>query len=551
MPSIKKRKKLGYRKNELTIITLIMFLMMGVGFSILSTSLIASGVINLKEFTKPTAGIAVREVAYVASTNSESFDVLELNDNSIKFHTELANAGYSYITVAITIKNYTNNKLVFDEIVYDRTNTSNYSNLNIVPTTTLTPNSSILEKNSDAGDEITFNVTFAYFDSSNIPNQELDGTISFHFTPMVNITYTGLTNSGGLSSEYIRSASYTTADNTIYKPTINITGYSGNYSIKNTDQTVTLTENTDYTNTSGVITFLNTLTEDLVVNAEAPTGENPSDFFDNIIDGLTPDSNGIITGTPGDSCTNTFAYDGTADNNLRFVGPNPCNYVKFNCDDYGQNCETWRMIGIMNDVSDEPTIKMVKSTLDYSGTQWNNTASNNWLTSTLYTTLNTTYYNSLNTANGKDLILETEWNIGGIESTWTSANFYAKAHETKSETKFKVGLFEPDDYGFATSGGATARATCIGAQLNGSSYTSNCRNANWLYNNSSYQWTLIRRPSSANNQVYYITTAGLSAYTTVTYGTSNYNYRPCVYLDPSVMITDGDGSVNNPYVLAK
>ena len=32
----------------------------------------------------------------------------------------------------------------------------------------------------------------------------------------------------------------------------------------------------------------------------------------------------------GATCTNTLAYDGTVDNNLRYVGANPCNYVTFN-----------------------------------------------------------------------------------------------------------------------------------------------------------------------------------------------------------------------------
>ena len=40
---------------------------------------------------------------------------------------------------------------------------------------------------------------------------------------------------------------------------------------------------------------------------------------------------------------NTFAYDGTADNNLRYVGANPKNYIEF-------NNELWRIIGIMNNI---------------------------------------------------------------------------------------------------------------------------------------------------------------------------------------------------------
>ena len=45
-----------------------------------------------------------------------------------------------------------------------------------------------------------------------------------------------------------------------------------------------------------------------------------------------------------DSCTNTLAYDGTADNNLRYVGNNPCNFVKFN----GEAPETKVVYRIIN-----------------------------------------------------------------------------------------------------------------------------------------------------------------------------------------------------------
>ena len=58
-------------------------------------------------------------------------------------------------------------------------------------------------------------------------------------------------------------------------------------------------------------------------------------------------------------CENTMAYDGTADNNIRYVGEIPCNYVAF-------NGETWRIIGAMNNVDDgngnlESRLKIMKN----------------------------------------------------------------------------------------------------------------------------------------------------------------------------------------------
>ena len=58
------------------------------------------------------------------------------------------------------------------------------------------------------------------------------------------------------------------------------------------------------------------------------------------------------------SCTYTLAYDGTTDNNLRYVGANPCNYVKID-DEY------WRIVGLMNNIDDgtgkkETRIKLMR-----------------------------------------------------------------------------------------------------------------------------------------------------------------------------------------------
>ena len=60
-----------------------------------------------------------------------------------------------------------------------------------------------------------------------------------------------------------------------------------------------------------------------------------------------------------DTCTYTLAYDGTADNNLRYVGANPCNYVKI-------DNEFWRIIGVMNNIDDgtgkkETRLKLIRN----------------------------------------------------------------------------------------------------------------------------------------------------------------------------------------------
>ena len=55
----------------------------------------------------------------------------------------------------------------------------------------------------------------------------------------------------------------------------------------------------------------------------------------------------------------TLGEYGTPDNNLRYVGSDPDNYVYFNCNTNNPNemneetCEVWRIIGIMTDIEDE------------------------------------------------------------------------------------------------------------------------------------------------------------------------------------------------------
>ena len=57
--------------------------------------------------------------------------------------------------------------------------------------------------------------------------------------------------------------------------------------------------------------------------------------------------------------TTNLAYDGTSDNNLRYIGKDPNNYVKF-------NDELWRIIGVMNNIDDgtgkkETRIKLIRN----------------------------------------------------------------------------------------------------------------------------------------------------------------------------------------------
>ena len=110
--------------------------------------------------------------------------------------------------------------------------------------------------------------------------------------------------------------------------------------------------------------------------------------------------------------TTNFAID-DPDNNIRYIGADPNNYVYFNCSDYSNqsdsSCEKWRIIGVFKNMTKEDgsqadLVKIVRddrlgnTTLmwDYKkngvGTSTNDSGSNDWTDSQLMMMLNPTDY---------------------------------------------------------------------------------------------------------------------------------------------------------------
>ena len=108
--------------------------------------------------------------------------------------------------------------------------------------------------------------------------------------------------------------------------------------------------------------------------------------------------------------TTNFATD-DPNNNIRYIGANPNNYVYFNCSDYNNQsdstCEKWRIIGVFKNVTKEDgskadLVKIVKDdslgniSWDYKkngvGTSTSDYGSNDWTDSQLMMMLNTTDY---------------------------------------------------------------------------------------------------------------------------------------------------------------
>ena len=266
-----------------------------------------------------------------------------------------------------------------------------------------------------------------------------------------------------------------------------------------------------------------------------------------------------------------LAYDGTADNNLRYIGANPNNYVYFNCDDYNNpnsnTCELWRIIGIFNDnshgISGEKLVKLIRND-SLGNIDWDSDRTNNWSTASLQTTLNGDYLNGsgsyastgIKNDTTRNMIANVTWKLGG-SSTYddvTASMFYERERGTTvysgrpTTWQGEIALMYLSDYGYATSGGSTTnREACLAKELynwDSSSY-SDCKNSDWLFNKD-YQWTLT--PYSGDSRyVFSVINNGCVRHS----NRANYSreVRPSVYLTSNVGISGGDGTMNNPYIL--
>ena len=259
------------------------------------------------------------------------------------------------------------------------------------------------------------------------------------------------------------------------------------------------------------------------------------------------------------------------DNNIRYIGKDPNNYVYFNCSDYNNqsdsSCEKWRIIGVFKNMTKEDGSKadLVKIIRDdsFGDFDWDDTQDNNWSKASLQTILNGEYYNgtyetgALKNDSTRNAIESVVWNLGGSSTDdITASMFYERERGTNvykgNPTTWtgKIALMYPSDYGYATSGGTTTnRATCMATKLydwDGSG-VSDCYSNDYLYKSSYGQWTLTHG-SKACWHAFMVTSDGYVEH----YDDGVYNalgIRPTLYLKSNITISSGDGSSITPYNL--
>ena len=274
--------------------------------------------------------------------------------------------------------------------------------------------------------------------------------------------------------------------------------------------------------------------------------------------------NTYITGLSG-----TEQGDGQVvqENGYRYEGKNPNNYVWF-------NNEPWRIIGVFDEVSHgqsgQNLVKIIRAD-SLGGFTWHKSNTNDWTASSLMNLLNGAYLNAEDgtdsgycygysttvpsncdytsigiSATYRSMIANAKWYLEGYSSTSATAEaFYGYERGTTvssgmpTSTTGYIGLMYPSDYGYSVLASSCARTTNL------SSYnSSSCAGESWLYGQG-YEWTITPRSSYSGN-VFYVSSSGYLRYYNAYDG---YSARPSLYLDSSVYVIDGNGSMSDPYII--
>ena len=284
---------------------------------------------------------------------------------------------------------------------------------------------------------------------------------------------------------------------------------------------------------------------------------------------------------------NDLKIDNTPDQNIRYYGSNPNNYVSF-------NNELWRIIGVFgNNVKLIRNEKLGNISWDSSDStinsgfginQWGESTDadgNNYVGANLQIYLNKRYYGGDTTIKcysrfnvektcptntlddiAKTLIDNHLWNTGGIE--WklrtNPVAFYKAERGTlngkmcssgtycddivtrKAEWTGYIGLPYVTDYAYASS--ESVCETNMKAQDSSNNYI--CKNNNWMYR-SSTMWYLspIAHPAYAHSVLLVLDNGN------VDYGKASdlYSVYPSIYLKNNVIIESGTGTNTDPYKL--
>ena len=292
-----------------------------------------------------------------------------------------------------------------------------------------------------------------------------------------------------------------------------------------------------------------------------------------------------------DDISNNLKRDNTKDQNIRYHGSNPNNYVSF-------NNELWRIIGVFGN-----NVKLVRSE-KLGDLSWDSSANNvnygsginQWGESThedgsyyegadLQVYLNKMYYGGDTTvtcygASGnktttcptntldetsKALIDNHTWNVGAVYSSDT-LELYKTERGTKigktcqtsgngsggcSDMVIRTTLWTGHvalpyitDWAYASS--ESICETNVQAQDSSNDYI--CQNNNWM-NSDTNIWMLSPRNYNGPGGATYVSNIGGNGYIDKASAAELYDIFPTIYLKSNVLIESGNGTSDSPYIL--
>ncbi len=254
-----------------------------------------------------------------------------------------------------------------------------------------------------------------------------------------------------------------------------------------------------------------------------------------------------------------LAYDETSDNNLRYIGKDPNNYVSF-------NNELWRIIGVMNNIEDgsgskASRIKLIRNSvysmnIAFDANENMYAGNNDYSKSSLKTILNENFLKTIESQSLR-MIDSVVWNLGAIKFSQKAIAHYNAERGTNVENGQsirwigKIGLMYPSDYLYATSGNKdTDRYSCLNYNSDEKAYP-DCYNYDYLFRENDCPWTISPSFPATSTAFFISSINGQVGYTYVTVtDVWNRSALPSLYLKPNVKITGGTGTQTDPYKLS-
>lgn len=255
----------------------------------------------------------------------------------------------------------------------------------------------------------------------------------------------------------------------------------------------------------------------------------------------------------------------------RYIGNNPNNYILFNCDDWNDACEMWRIVGVFTVENENGTleerIKIVLSNGLIDDKKWNSTKINDWTSSDLNIYLNTDYFTKLN-ENSKKMVGDTKYylgagqenengNYGSVDDIYTWERGNDVVNGSLTNWTGKVALIYPSDQYYTYGKGVDN--ICTTSPLSCDTINDAVPTNSWIYNSNVYDgpisenkspqatWFLSSTLDNIENAFLMYKSGYLNARNDVT---NSLLIRPTLYLKSSVYYVSGDGSSNNPYSIS-